>query len=211
MSEVLTIIKITTRENHIKIDLDNGESLKIPNKISNNFDLSLNRGIEILEYQQLKDESERYNCMDKALSYLAIKDRSKFEIEKYLKKKDFSHNIIKEVVSQIVDLGYINDYDYAVKYAKELKRKKSVGVNIIKNKLYSKGIGKDKIKKALNDSGAYETDIEQIFNLAMKKYNSYKDKKNYQSRLYFFLNQRGFEKDTIEQVLNMISDELKDI
>ena len=125
MNEVLKIIKINYKEYYAKIDLDNGESLKIPIKISNNFNLSVSRAIDKLEYQQLKEESERYNCKEKAISYLAIKDRSKFEIESYLRKKGFSLNIIKEIILQIIESGYINDYDYAVKYVKELQRKKT--------------------------------------------------------------------------------------
>ena len=208
MNEILKILKINHKEKYVKIDLDNGESLKIPISICSNFDLSTNREIDKLEYKQLKEESERYNCEYKAISYLAIKDRSKFEIESYLRKKGFSLHIIKEVLSQIVNSGYVDDYEYAVKYARELKRKKPVGVNIIRNKLYSKGIPKDKIKKALKESGAYETDFDKVFELAWKKYKSYKDKKNYKHRLYFFLTQRGFEKDVIDRVLGMISEKL---
>ena len=88
---------------------------------------------------------------------------------------------------------------------KNCKEKKPVGVNVIRDKLYSKGISRDKIKKALKESAAYETDITRLYEMALKKYYSYKDNKNYKSRLFFFLKQRGFENETINQVLKMIA------
>lgn len=189
---------------YVRIDLDNGESLKISLDASLQYKVSSGNELSTLELQQLKEEAERYGCKSRALSWLAMRSRSTFEMEQYLRKKGFSDYIIAEVIEKLRALGYLNDHDFAVNLVKSKLRQKTVGSRVLKNELYRKGIPRDLIAQAMEEGGGFHTDEEKIFALAVKKYRSLKDTRNASGKLYQFLAQRGFDPDIIKNVVRRV-------
>jgi regulatory protein len=202
-----TVIKLHYTDSHVKADLDDGESFLLPFDIVSAHRLETGKKIEGLQYRQLREESERFTCGRKALSYLAVRSRSSKEMETYLKRKGFSSEIIREVTSKLHDSGYLSDYDFALRYARDRLNRKMMGKNFLKKELYAKGISREIINKVLRELGADDMDFQGILAQARKKYRSLKNKNRPSARLAAFLQQRGFDWELINRVVAVLEKE----
>jgi len=196
------ITDIKTAEHHVKIIFDTGEYFILSLEVFNMYTVRKGKSVDTVEYQQLKEESERYLCNKKAVDYLSAADRSRLEIENYLARKGFSKNIIKEIIIKLNESGYINDYKFALNYIHYKKSRKAVGENLLRHELFKKGVSKNFINIALSESSAGSDDTESLYQLALKKIKSLGTKKNKESKLIFFLKQRGFHDKDIRTVIN---------
>lgn len=201
------IVKILNKGSYISIELNDGEKFYISNDIAAQYSPVAGKIIGHLEYRQLKEESERFRCTQKALDYLSIRSRSSLELENYLKKKYFSIDIIQEIAGKLKTAGYINDMDYAVSYVKSKIKRKPVGQNLLRKELSSKGISRDIINRALKEGGGDEIDIERVYEIAKRKLISLQNKKKKMSKLAYFLNRRGFESEIINRIINRLNQE----
>ncbi|WP_027398183.1 regulatory protein RecX [Anaerovorax odorimutans] len=79
---------------------------------------------------------------DIALRYLAYRDRSEYEVSKYLKEKDFAYDDIENTLIYLNEFGYIDDKRYCENYI-NYAILKGRGRNRIKRELKEKGISYD--------------------------------------------------------------------
>ncbi len=211
MAHMVTIDNLTESKKLVKIELDTGEKLAIPLSVAAQYCLKKGKMIESDEYRQLKSESERQFCTQKALDYLLIKNRTSTEIRKHLTKKGFSVDIIREVIFQLEERGLIDDFKYAVSYTRSRRATKIVGNRLIKSELQHKGLPRGiirkAIEKAIEESGCSEPCIEDVLSLAREKYNGVRGKKNAYHKLSDFLVRRGFDFEIIRQVVEQLQNE----
>jgi len=201
---MVAIVKTKHADDCITVELDNGESLKIPYQVTGMYRLEAGRVIDPTEYAQLREESQRYRCKRAALNYLAISPRSATEMERYLGKKGFDHHLIKEIVDGFRNSGYIDDVDYAAHYISNKLSRKLVGKNLLFNELMKKGIPRNVIRQALKESESVHSNFDQVLAIAEKKYGALKEKKNGIVKLAYFLHSRGFDSDLVNAVIDRI-------
>ncbi len=207
MAHMVTVHSIEQGKILVTIELDTGEHISIPLPVAAQYRLAKGKTLEKEEYRQLKTESERYLCKQKALDYLSVKNRTSHEIEKYLTKKGFSADIIAEVMHYLEQTGIIDDLKYAVSYARGRRESRLVGKNLIARELQKKGLPRGKIRKALEMSDIADINIEDVLALARKKLTSYHGKKFALRKVGFFLTQRGFEYEIIQRVISQLKNE----
>ena len=202
--EMATITEIRYLQNHVTLEISNGEKINIP--VESVGILKLSKGAEIGadEYGLLKDESERYSCWRKSLDYLSVRARSIMEMERYLKRKGYSGDIINQVINRLTMHGYLNDYEFASAYVRGRIKRKAVGRDYLMRELIKKGVKKDVADSAIRDAGADRPDERRIYELAKKKYDSLREKPNPGSKLYYYLRQRGFSMRDIKPVVNRL-------
>jgi regulatory protein len=201
---MVAIVKTKQTDDFVAVELDSGELLKIPYQVASLYRLEAGRIIDSEEYAQLKEESRQYLCKRAALNYLAISPRTATEMERYLGKKGFDHNHIREIVEGFRNSGYINDVDYAARYISTKLGKKLVGKNLLFTELMKKGIPRDVIRQALKESESLHSDFDQVLAVAERKYAALKDKKNGIGKLAYFLHGRGFDSDMVNAVIDRI-------
>jgi regulatory protein len=201
---MVAIVKTKQANDCIAVELDNGELLKIPYQVMGLYRLEAGRAIDSTEYAQLKEESQRYRCKRTALDYLAICPRSATEMERYLGKKEFDHNLIREIVDGFRKSGYLDDADYAARYISNKLSRKLVGKNLLFNELMKKGIPRNIIRKALKESESIHSNFDEVMVMAEKKYGILRNKKNGIAKLAYFLHSRGFDADLINNIIDRI-------
>ena len=201
---MITILQIKHAKDSVNAILDNGETLRIPLRLLSQYRLDAGRTIGSEEYSQLKEESNRFRCGLSALDYLAVRPRSAAEMQRYLSKKGFSHDNISEAVRGLVEAGYLDDHDFAVRYVNGRLNRKTVGRNLLAAELQKKGIAKEIIRRVLRESEALHGNVDELYRLAIKKYDSIKHKKNSITKLAMFLYGRGFDRDAIAAVVDRI-------
>ncbi len=204
------IVKTKNSGDCLLLELDSGESLKIPHRVSVLYALEAGKVLGSEEYAQLKIESQRYRCAKMALDYLAICPRSGTEMERYLARKGFDHDLLMEVLINLRESGYLNDADYAARYISSRLSRKLVGKNLLAGELQRKGVSRSVIRQALKESEALHGDPDALYETAVKKYASIKHKRNPLLKLSMFLLGRGFDGSAVTDVVERIKSEEKD-
>lgn len=209
----MVIQDIEYTDRYIRITLDTGEYMRVDSASVPSGLLHRGATIDIDAYTHLKEEATLFECKEKALFYISMRNRTEHDIKKYLMKKGFDKNTISKVIQDFSEKGLINDYKFALQYIQSIRGHKIIGNKMIEKKLFEKGIDKVTIKKAIKRTEQKEPDIEQVYQLALKKYNRVKDKENAIAKVASFLYQRGFSWEIIKKVMKKLgngSDKLED-
>jgi regulatory protein len=207
----MIIQDIEYTDRYIRITLDTGEYIRVDTASIPSGLLRKGGAIDIDAYNHLKEESRLFECKEKALYYISIRSRTEYDMKKYLMKKGFDKTTISRVVQYLTERGLINDYEYAVHYIQSVREHKVIGNKMLEKKLFEKGVDKGIIKKAIRKTENKEPDIEQVYQLALKKYNQVKVKSNATVKVVAFLQQRGFSWEIIKKVMKRIGDDYEDI
>lgn len=89
-------------------------------------------------------------AFDSACRRLASRMRTEKEIRQHLTKHEFDNDTIDEVVSNLTELGYINDEKYCAEYFKYAKSKGRADARIVRE-LVEKGISRETAKNVIDD------------------------------------------------------------
>jgi len=200
----MEITKIQYKENHVRVEVDHSVLFMLSYASITEFKLESGRIIDDDEHERLRTASQRYLCWQRSLNYLAVRNRSSMEMETYLKKKEFPSDTIEECIERLSEAGYIDDLDFAVRYIDSKLRRKAIGKNLLKRELMLKGIRGETLARAMEESSVDEVDMERLFDLALKKYNSFRGKDKILYRVSNFLYQRGFEREEINRTISRL-------
>ena len=104
--------------------------------------LKLNKILTRFQFESLIEESEKSFIKEKIILLLSYKQRSKEEIIQRLKNKFHLDNII-QIISEMEELGYIDDKSFAKEYAKHLIKVKMLGKRAVYSKFFTHKISKE--------------------------------------------------------------------
>lgn len=88
--------------------------------------------------------------MEAASAYLANRMRTVSELRKYLKDKEYDAEEIDEAVNELIELRYLDDYQFALRYY-EYNREKKRGAMRAERELAEKGVDRETIRNAKED------------------------------------------------------------
>lgn len=151
------------------------------------------------ELKSVMKKSELNSAFERAVSYLSSSPRSKKEIQKYLKDKDYDGDIIAQTISKLEAYRYIDDYTYAQSYIKS--KSKKYGSFRWAAELRNKGVAAEIISELLEDA---DTD-NAAYDVAKKYMQSHRttDKQ----KLKRFMAGRGFSWSAISDVVSKLAEE----
>ena len=198
------ITKLLFNENYVVVELESGESLRVSYEAYSQYRLSSGLDLSGDLYAEIYNESRKFECMSRGLSYLAVRARSVDEMKKYLKMRNFSDRHIDETVEYLKGKGYLDDSQFALMYIKDRMKSGKRGKDLIVRDLFRKGISRREIDRAVKESGADVVNEEALFQLALKKFESVRDKDNPEIRVANYLRQRGFDYDAIRKILRRL-------
>ncbi len=135
------------------------------------YSLDYSDGCEVSaeEFEQLKFIITSRKAYAQALRFLTLRAHSADELYKKLIKKHTPESS-QYAVEKCRELGFIDDEDFAIRYAQELAGKKKYGLSRIRTELIAKGIDRDIIEDVLP---RIETDSSSaIIEIVEKKYSS---------------------------------------
>ncbi|MFA4885924.1 MAG: regulatory protein RecX [Desulfotomaculaceae bacterium] len=147
-------------------------------------------------------KTEFESARDLSYRLISYRRRTRYELEQRLEKKGFSKEITCQVLTLLVNYGYINDRDYASSWVARRLAKR--GFRVIKHELLEKGVEVVIIDETLNEIGQ-EAEYAAAMKLAVKKAESSGGICSFIG-LAGFLERRGFSYDVIGQVCRNISD-----
>ena len=145
-------------------------------------------------------------ALPKLKQYCAYQERCHSEVKEKLYSYGVYNNDAEEIISKLIEEGYLNEERFAIHFAGGRFRMKQWGKVKIKYELKQKGVSEYCIKKALKDidPDAYESSLQK---LAQQKLKTLKGEKNIfikKRKLQDFLLQRGFENDLIRTIIKEV-------
>jgi regulatory protein len=203
---MLCVVKIFFKDSIVSVELDNGEFLNLSYDAYSQYKISSGMNIQGDLYSELYEESRKTECKDKAFKYLTMRARSVDEMEKYLKKKKFSESQVAETVEYLKEKGCLDDREFSRGFVKSKMKSGKYGADIIIRDLYRKGIDRKTIGRVMRECGADAPDMEKLYELALKKYNSLEGRDNRVAKVGNYLRGRGFDYYSIKKVLRMLAD-----
>ncbi|MBN2259618.1 MAG: RecX family transcriptional regulator [Clostridiales bacterium] len=162
-------------------------------------DLYLYVGKEMTEEEvaEMVHKGQYFNAFDLAVNYIAYQRRTCDETKKRLLKDEYDISVIEQVIDLLIKEKYLDDAEYANDYYESYRKKNGV-FKIVAN-LKNKGIEENVL-----DQISMEDDSEVAFNFLIKKYGDDFNELSYEQKgkMSQYLSQRGFQFDTIKQVVN---------
>ena len=144
-------------------------------------------------------------ALETASAYLASRMRTVQEVRKRLKEREYDAAESDEAVRELIDLGYLDDYAYAVSYY-EYNREKKRGSLRAMRELIEKGVAEETAKNAREDF-LYSNKVDEFsdaLSLALRDAEDKEIDDKLIAKTARKLESRGFEKRVIIRVLEDI-------
>lgn len=188
----------------VVIEFEDGNSLSVFKDIIYNFSLRKFDDIEEKLFNEIRDKQLFLEIKEKALSLLARRAHSKYELKQKLFQKKFEKVKIDTVLNTLESDGYINDFEFAKLFINERIAKGKSGPIKIKSELMGKGVKREVIDEVLKIFFPSEENEDAAFSIAEKKISQLKkrnlDERIIKQKLYSFLLSRGFSFEVAKQV-----------
>jgi len=209
----MVIKKLVKKNNEsVEVCLDSGENIVL--SLTAVVQLGLRKGTDLTEedFLRLKDENEKFLISNAAMRFLTLRDHSAFETRVKLERKGFRKNLIAEVINNLINQRFINDEEFALRYANEMSDNKKWGINKVRGMLYQKGIKREIIEDVIKKINEEEGNNENIFFLAEKKLKSLSgksiEKRALEQKLIAFLISRGYPFDQARETVRKVTSDV---
>jgi len=157
--------------------------------------------------QELHTELTRSRAYLSAARMLGARAKSAFELKQSLRRKGNDPEAIDWAVNRLLELGLINDTEYATMAARSIIRAKPAGRRFIEAKLRTKGIDRQIITETLDEQLENRDPYEDALKLAERMSRSLTqtlEPEVRKRRLAGRLARRGFEFDVVRRVVETI-------
>ena len=150
------------------------------------------------------------NVRERAVYYLNLKPCTKQQLIKYLEKKEYDHNEIIEVVTELEEYNFINDENFCRLYF-ERGFEKGHGVNRIKRELSKKGVDSHIIEDVYNEFEDIPDPLESALEIGRSIVSridldelDHDEKRKLQAKIGRRIISRGFSSDIAYKVMGIL-------
>lgn len=147
-------------------------------------------------------------CREAALKLLERTRRTRRDLERRLKEKDFEAATITTTLDRLAEVGLVDDVEYARAWLAGRWGRKPSGWRRLVQELRGKGVSEEDAEKArelLSERGSAPDEVESAAKLvaqARKRYAKL-DLHVQRQRLYALLARRGYDRDVIRRALEL--------
>ena len=141
-----------------------------------------------------------------AYRYLALRPRSRAEVEKKLRDREFTAEVVSSVVDHLLRLRYLNDEEFARQWAAGRVRSRGFGRRRIEQELRLRGVGRETIAAALEGLFDERSETDLARREAEKKLRTLTrfEPEVRKRRLAGFLERKGFSSGIIRGILGTL-------
>jgi regulatory protein len=156
---------------------------------------------QIADYKKLSAEDTLYN---RALNYVALRPRSIWEVEFYLKRKDSPAPLIEQITNKLTELGLLNDKKFAQMFVHDRALLRPTSRRKMIMELRKKHISEEVIQLTFETEPT--DDLTTLREIVAKKRQLTKYK-NDELKFMQYLARQGFGYSDIKQVLSEAPDD----
>lgn len=145
-------------------------------------------------------------ALNMTIHQLARRMRSEGELRSFLRKKEVVPQVENEVIHKLLDLGYINDEEFAAAYVSTQINTTDKGPDVIRRELIEKGLSKSLLESSLNKFSV-EQQVDKAVLLAEKyvKKNKRDSQQLLMQKTRQMLIRKGYPLDVISIAIDELS------
>jgi regulatory protein len=149
--------------------------------------------------------------MEAAAAFLAVRPRSVSETRRRLRHLGYRHELVDEVVARLVEMGYLDDAEFARAWLESRDRARPRGAAALRRELGLKGIEREVVDAALGDrseaaeAAGDDADAAGAGRLLERKRPALKrepDPRKRRQKAYGLLARHGFDPDSIRTAID---------
>lgn len=161
--------------------------------------------------QRVAQASVYDKALRQAMNRLNRRAMSRRDLDNKLQKLEYEQAVREQVLDRLTELKFLDDEAYARALIDATLRRKPAGPQLLRQKLYQKGIDRSLIEKLVSEATDAQDLAPGAVDLARKKLRSMQrlDIETRKRRLYGLLARRGFNPDTISSVMSELADEIQ--
>jgi regulatory protein len=167
------------------------------------YGLAAGDGLSEGELNDIRDFDEYMYAKKAAMDYLSYRIRTNAEIRRKLRSKKISERTIEKVVEHLLDLGLLNDEEFARQLVTEKIKRKPVGRKLLKQKLFEKGVPAATGEKVMESVFSEVNEKDLALRNFTKYYKKVKDKEitERKRKVFEYLARKGFDFDIVNEVI----------
>ena len=146
---------------------------------------------------------------EKALRLLEFRSHSEKELRDKLKYAGADGEDIEKILEFCRHYGFVNDREYALRKARDLKNLKKFGRRRISQELYAKGISSEHIAMALEEMD-FDDEQEVLLPLVRRKLGGDFERKSVDRCIRYFI-YRGYNVSDIKACIDIIKGEADEL
>ena len=191
------------RKNRRSIFLDNGSVFGISEDVLFSIPVHIGDTLTDQKLDEILGADSQQKILDVALNLLSFRMRSKAELMRRLKRKNFNEDGIYAVMKKLETKGYIDDQKFALVFAREKVRRKLIGPVALRSEFSVHGLDPDIVEYTLKktyDEISEQTLMDQLLakrRVPLNEPLSLKEKQNAVNTL----RNKGFSWDRIQEML----------
>lgn len=193
--KISSIKQQVKRKDRYAIYIDGKYSFSLGELELINSKLKLGQELTSAELKDLQGRAKLDKAYDRALNYIAIRPRSRWEISDYLKRKKHDNKDIDFILNKLSDSGYVNDESFAQAWVSNRRLLKPISRRKLIMELRQKRVDSSIIEKVLADDET--TDISTLQQVVEKKRRRYPD----DIKLMRYLASQGYNYQDIKYAL----------
>ena len=185
----ITQITIQTKNKkrcNVFVDGEFFSSMSVETVVKNRLKVGLI--VDAKELLEIVSENERAEALCKATDYISKALKTKRQVKDYLLRKGYSEEVAWYCVDKLKEYNYIDDKEYSRRYIESVS--KNNGKKLVEYKLMMKGVKKEDIESAYQDT---EIDSKENAKAIAEKYLKNKEiNKETLAKTYRYLIGKGF-------------------
>lgn len=194
-------IAVTGRGGRLaEVTLDTGTTYSIDINVFADHDLRVGTVLDLPVVTALLRTDDIAAAKLVATRQLAYRARSTAELTKTLRERGFGEPVIDAVIERFVELGYLNDEEFARRWIANREQVAPRGTRLLRQELRQKGIDADLAEQTLVESNI--DDLETARRLAERRMDRLRDlpEDAARRRLAGYLVRRGFGHETVRTI-----------
>lgn len=199
MSKITDIKQQVKRNDRFSVFVDGKYAFSFSQDEIVHLGLKINQEFTKGELEQLKKSAVEDKAYDSALNLIARRMRSRWELEEYLKRKDYDQEIIEKIINKLSEKSYVDDFKFASAWVRTRRLLKPTSKRRLTQELRQKRVDNEAIEKALEEDEADEREV--LRGLVARKAKRYPDKIKFMQ----YLARQGYNYDDIKSVLEELS------
>lgn len=201
------------RGHKVLLTFDDGSEAELDKTVWEESPYGVDSSLSRAEVDALCALSQRRRAENKAVFLLSKRDLSRRELEEKLCREKGRYcadnrEVAAEAAARMVELGYVNDENYAHRLAEQLARAKLYPRRRIVDELMRKGIARDLAHEAANALELDETEMALAF-LRKKRYTVPKNSNEVQ-RIAAAMARYGYAAEVVRRALRVWGEDLPD-
>jgi regulatory protein len=191
------------RKNRRSIFLDDGSVFGISEDVLFSIPVHIGDTLTDQQLDEILGADSQQKILDVALNLLSFRMRSKAELMRRLKRKNFNEDGIYAVMKKLESKGYIDDQNFALVFAREKVRRKLIGPVALRSEFSVHGLDPDIVEYTLKktyDEISEHTLMDQLLAKRRVPLNEPLNLKEKQNAVNTLRN-KGFSWDRIQEIL----------